>query len=50
MMDIWIVFSLAAVAALFTGVWLRDRLILRRAQRELATLDDTTPFESTQSW
>jgi hypothetical protein len=46
-MDVWIVFSLAAVIVLFAGAWLRDRLALRRARRELASLDHTPPFERT---
>jgi hypothetical protein len=47
-MDVWIVLSLAAVIIVFTGAWLRDRRILRRARRDLATLDHTPPFGRTQ--
>jgi hypothetical protein len=47
-MDVWIVFSLAAVIVLFAGEWLRNQFILRRARRELASLDHTTPFERTE--
>jgi hypothetical protein len=49
MMDVWIVLSLTALAVLLAGAWIRERILIRRARRQLAATDHSPIPEKKRS-